>query len=256
MSWFRIVNVAEQKSRLDIYSSIGESVNWWGEKVGLAASDFSAALRALGNPLEIELHIKSPGGSVVDGWAIYGELRRHSARINVVIDGQAASMASVIAMAGDHITMGPGATFWVHNPMAFFDSVAWGESSDLREIAKAVLRLADDLDLTGEALIDAYVSRPGSKVDRATMKALMDDQTTITAERALELGLCDEIEQAWPMVARRFASRVDMRRVAAQQQERLQNIFGGVFAARGLTFAPARTKVALGRKKITRYRGR
>jgi ATP-dependent protease ClpP protease subunit len=98
MSWFRIVNATKNKARIDIYDDIGEFTDWWtGEKTGLAARDFSAALTAL-DVSEIELHINSRGGSVPDGIQIYNELRRHKASVTVVIDGQAASIASIILM--------------------------------------------------------------------------------------------------------------------------------------------------------------
>lgn len=228
MSWFRIAAVnrdAKKKvARLDIYDQIGESVDWWtGEKSGIAARDFSSALGALGEIDEIDLHINSPGGSILDGWQIYNELQRHPATINVVIDGQAASMASVIAMAGDIVKMPENATFWVHNPMSTFSAWTTGYSEDMRKIAREALHLADDLDTTGEALLNAYVYRANGKLSADDMRALMDAETLITAERAVELGLADEIEQPLEM-----AASFDMATVVDDQKNRLGRYLSAV----------------------------
>jgi ATP-dependent Clp protease protease subunit len=204
--WFRVVNLtttatgengaSERRARLDIFDQIGESTDWWaGETAGIAARDFSTSLLALGELDVIELHINSPGGSIFDGWQIFNELKRHPARVDVLIDGQAASMASVIAMVGDSVTMPANATLWVHNPMTTFMAWTTGYSTDMRKIAQDALRTADDLDTDGQALLNAYVTRSGGKVTADAMRALMDVETLITAERAVELGLADAIEE-------------------------------------------------------------
>lgn len=202
MTWFRIVNAgtaADGKSsaRMDIYDDIGETTDWWtGEKSGIAASDFISSLNALGTLDELELHINSRGGDLHAGLAIHNELKRNPAFVHVFIDGQAASIASVIAMAGDKITMPANATLWVHNPMTVFYAYMQGYSTDMREAAREALHLADDLDTYAATLANVYAGRTGGKADQAAMLALMDAETLITAERAVELGLADEIEGA------------------------------------------------------------
>jgi ATP-dependent Clp protease, protease subunit len=204
--WFNIRSVSAAaegkpaKARIDIFDQIGESTDWWtGEKNGLAARDFSAALAALGDDIgEIELHINSPGGSVLDGWQIFNELRRHPAAVTAVIDGQAASMASIIAMAADRVLMPANATIWVHNPIAQFFAWTTGYAGDMRKIAEGALKLAEDLDIHGTALRQAYVDK-AARTEGATLTAdlmdrLMREETLITAARAVDLGLADAIE--------------------------------------------------------------
>jgi ATP-dependent protease ClpP protease subunit len=77
---------------------------------------FSEDLKALGDISHINLHIHSPGGDVFDGIAIYNLLNKHPAKVTVHIDGLAASMASVIAMAGDRIVMPENALMMIHKP--------------------------------------------------------------------------------------------------------------------------------------------
>ncbi len=195
MSWYRIVNASKNKARIDIYDDIGEFQDWWtGEKTGLAARDFSATLAAL-DVGEIELHINSRGGSVPDGIQIYNELRRHKARVTVVIDGQAASIASIVAMAGDEVVMPSNTTLWIHDPMAFLDIWGYSNADELRAAATKTLNLADDLDTTRDILVNTYLTRANDTLTRDELIAMMARETTITAEQAIAWGLADRIEE-------------------------------------------------------------
>src|SRR5690606_20024488 len=104
----------------------------------------------LGRVETLNVFINSPGGSVFQGQAIYNILKRQKARVNVYIDGLAASIASVIAMAGDTIFMPKNAMMMVHNPWTF----SIGNAQDLR-------KEADTLDKIRETLIEAYLSKAG-----------------------------------------------------------------------------------------------
>src|SRR4051812_38891460 len=110
-----------------IHQEIGE--NWFGD--GLTSKRFSDDLAKLGDVRQINVDINSPGGAVYDGISIYNLLRAHGARINVKVTGIAASIASVIAMAGDSIEMGVGAMMMIHQPW----SIAIGNADDMREFA-------------------------------------------------------------------------------------------------------------------------
>ncbi|MCK5219101.1 Clp protease ClpP, partial [bacterium] len=118
---------AEKKVEILIYDQIGE--DWFGD--GVQAKKFAEELRDLGDIETIELRINSPGGSVWDGNAIYNTLRGHKATVNVTIDGLAASIASVIAMSGDTITMPENALMMIHNPA----TIAFGEAEEMRKAA-------------------------------------------------------------------------------------------------------------------------
>ena len=223
MPWFRIANVKEDEgqktARLDIYDRIGETYDWWhDENVGIAASDFSATLQALGEVSAIELHINSPGGSVVEGLQIYNELKRHSATITVVVDAQAASIASVIAMAGDTIIMPQNTSLFVHNPVAFLHQCMSGDSDDWRKQAQKMFNLAETLDTIEAQVINTYLAKAGDKITAEKLKQLMDKDTTITAEQALAYGLCDQVEDALEAVA-----CGDMPAELAKAQAQLQN---------------------------------
>lgn len=200
--WFRIVNVTKKKARLDIYDDIGEFSDWWtGEKTGIAARDFSAALNAIGDVPEIELHINSRGGSVPDGIQMYNELKRHPANVTVYIDGQAASIASIVAMAGDTVIMPANTTLWVHDPMAWLDSWGYQNSTEMRQTASKVLDLADDLDTTRDLIVNTYLAKAGDKISRDELVEMMAKETTITAEQAVAWGLADQVEDGVKITA-------------------------------------------------------
>ena len=108
--WYTIKAAKDTTSaNINIYE---ESGVW-----SITAQQFSEDLKALGDISHISLHIHSPGSDVFDGIAIYNLLNTHPAKIMVYIDGQSVSMASVIAMAGDHIVMPVNALIMHHHPL-------------------------------------------------------------------------------------------------------------------------------------------
>ena len=164
-------------AEISIYDEIG---GW-----GVTAKDFIEELNALGEVEDISLRINSPGGSIIEGNVIFNAIRRISdsgANVVVYIDGLAASMASVIAMAGDEIHMAANAFLMIHNPW----TVSIGDSDQLRADAE----LMDKMKLN---IINAY-SRSNYTADELT--ALMDAETWLTADEALEAGFIDKIEGA------------------------------------------------------------
>lgn len=128
---------------------------------------------------QIDLRINSPGGSVFDGMAIMNALRRHSARVDVTVDGLAASAASFIAMAGDHIVMNRGSELMVHDAWGF----AQGDAKTMRETAAA-------LEKTSASIADVYAKRAGGK--SSEWRDVMLAETWFTAEEAVVAGLADE----------------------------------------------------------------
>lgn len=142
----------------------------------------------------IELRINSPGGDVFGGVAIYNALSRHDGAVNIEIEGVAASIASVIAMAGDQIRMGKGAFMMIHNPHAF----AGGESSDLRATAEL-------LDKVRSSMVGIYAGR--TKLDAEKVIEMMDAETWLDADEAVELGFADSLNGQARMAARFDADR-------------------------------------------------
>jgi ATP-dependent Clp protease, protease subunit len=180
--WYEMRAAAEGGgAEILIYDEIG----LWG----IRAADFVADLKALGDVSEIAVRINSPGGDVFDGLAIHNVLRRHKARVVVTVDGVAASIASVIAMAGDEVVMPDNAMMMIHDP----SGLAWGTAQDMRD-------LADVLDKLKASLIAAYRAR--AKVDDAELERLMSEETWLSAAQAVEIGLADRVEQATKVAAR------------------------------------------------------
>jgi len=162
-----------------VYGNVGDS--WWEE--GVTAKGMADQLKALGDVKTLNVYINSGGGSVFEGVAIYNTLRRHRARKIVHIDGLAASIASVIAMAGDEIRIAVNGLVMIHNPWG----VAVGEAKDFR-------KMADSLDKIRGAIVDTYELRTGQTAE--DLSAMMDDETWMNAEEALAAGFVDAITDA------------------------------------------------------------
>ncbi|MBD1373721.1 Clp protease ClpP [Hazenella sp. IB182357] len=177
----------ESSGELYIY---GEIVSYKWDDTDTTAKSFKADLDGLGDITELNIYINSPGGSVFQGIAIYNIIKRHKAKVNIHIDGLAASIASVIAMAGDTVHMPENAMMMIHNPW----TVAMGNASDLRKIA-------DDLDKTRETLIQSYLSKSGDKLDLGKLEPLLDAETWLTAQECYDYGLCNMVGESKEIVA-------------------------------------------------------
>jgi ATP-dependent Clp endopeptidase proteolytic subunit ClpP len=173
-SWYDIRNVSDKSAEVAIYDEIG--------LFGISAKEFSNSLKSLGDR-RLTVRIHSPGGEIFEGSAVYNALRRHKGGVDVAIDGLAASMATVIAMAGEKRSMAENAMFMIHNPIAF----TFGESKDLRKEAE----LMDDLK---ETIITTYASRTG--MDRDELSAMMDEETWLNAKEAKKYGFVTEITES------------------------------------------------------------
>lgn len=148
---------------------------------GSGSKEFLADLAKL-NGQHIHLRINSPGGSVVEGTAIYNALRRHQGGLTVHIDALAASMASVIAMSGSPVYIADNALLMIHNPW----TVSMGDSDQLR-------KEADLLDKLKSTLVNAYVRKTG--MDQNQVAEMMDAETWLDAVEAVALGFADAIEE-------------------------------------------------------------
>ena len=161
---------------------------------GIPAKAFLDELKALGPVAELTVRINSPGGSVFDGVAIYNALKRHDAAITVWIDGIAASIASMIAMAGDEVVMPENAMLMLHDP----SGLVAGTAADMRAMAEA-------LDRMKAGMVAAYRDKSGR--DDAEIEALMAAETWLSAQEAVDLGLADRVEQPVRMAAHFDLSR-------------------------------------------------
>ncbi|MCP8858926.1 Clp protease ClpP [Latilactobacillus curvatus] len=161
----------------------------WDESDTTGAS-FRDDLKALGDVDVINLHINSPGGSVFEGISIFNQLKQNKATINVYVDGLAASIASVIAMAGDTIFVPENAMLMIHNPW----TVGVGNASELR-------KQADDLDRIAESSVTTYLAKSNGKITEEKLRQLLDEETWLSASEAVEYGLADEVLPANQMAA-------------------------------------------------------
>ncbi|MCM3761041.1 Clp protease ClpP [Alkalihalobacillus oceani] len=178
-------NLDEKTGELTLYGDIANET-WWGDEV--TPKTFKADLDGLGDMDTLNIYINSPGGDVFAGQAIHSMLKRHPAHKNVYIDGLAASIASVIAMAGDTIFMPKNAMMMIHHPWTF----GIGNAAEFR-------KLADDLDKIGESLIAAYERR--SALIKDEIVELMNEETWLTADECKEYGFCDVVEEEKQLAA-------------------------------------------------------
>ena len=179
-AWYTLKNQSGQPAELLIYDVIGD----WA---GLSARQLVNTLKDI-DADDITVRINSPGGSVFDGIAIYNSLRHHKAKIHVQIEGLAASIASVIAMAGDTVHMAENALLMIHNPFGWVG----GDAGELR-------KMADMLDKTTEVIAQTYGSRCGQELE--TIKQMMDEETWFTAAEAKDNGLIDAVDKPMQIAA-------------------------------------------------------
>lgn len=171
-SWYDIRNKDGDVAEIRIY----EEIHWFW---GIGAEEFAQELDEITAP-EILCMINSPGGDVFDGVAIYNALRAHPAKVTTRVDGIAASVASVIAQAGDHRVMLTGAQMMIHE--------AWGlvigDAGDMREYA-------DLLDRQNDNIAGIYGRRADK--DQAHFRELMMSDKWFNADETVDEGLADEV---------------------------------------------------------------
>lgn len=173
-----IKNQTDSSADLFFYGDIVNET-WQSEwyEDDMAPGDVKEFLDQLDGTESINIHINSGGGSVFGGIAIYNMLRRNNAHKTVYVDGLAASIASVIMMAGDEIVMPKNATVMIHKPSAsyFFTTK---NADDLRKDAES-------LDTCQEAIMQTYMTK--AKVDKEEIEQKVNDETWLTGEEAAEL---------------------------------------------------------------------
>lgn len=183
---FRVsyMNKEETEAEIIIYDEIGKE-SWWGGTFGV--KDLDAELKNLDEKKIEKLHVRinSGGGSVFEGWAIYNRLKNFDADIIVHVDGLAASIASIIAMAGDEIIMNDPSYMMIHKPW----TCACGNSTDLERN----IQLLDDIE---SQMINVY--RRKTSKDSTEIAQLLEAETWMSARDAVDMGfatrLADEDE--------------------------------------------------------------
>ncbi|HEJ4650912.1 TPA: Clp protease ClpP [Pseudomonas aeruginosa] len=186
-SWYSIKALSRGVAEILLYDEIGV----WG----ITAQQFARELKALGDLSLISLRIHSPGGDVFEGTAIYNLLKNHPARVEAHVDGLAASMASVIAMAADTIYMPENAMMMVHRPWG----IQGGEADDMR-------RYADLLEKIEGTMVAAYMAKTGKSEE--DIKALLKAETWMDGREAVEAGFADQLTEPLAAAAQLTSKRM------------------------------------------------
>ena len=172
---------ATEAATIHIFDQIGED---WFSNSGITAKSFAETLQAVGpGPLNVE--INSPGGNVWDGLAIYNMLRGRQSAVTTKVVGVAASIASIIALAGDTVEIADAALMMIHDP----SGLTAGTSEDMR-------KMADALDQHAAILSGVYEKKTGKTA--SAIRAAMKAETWFTSAEAITFGLADKISKEKP----------------------------------------------------------
>lgn len=212
-----LTNNDETSANLSI---MGDITSWPWDDQDSSAMDVSKALANLPSTVsEIFVHINSYGGEVAEGVAIYNALRSHSAKVTTICEGFACSIASVIFMAGDERVMRDSSLLMLHNA----SMITIGDANDHR-------KAADDLDVITELSKTAYLSHATESLTRKKLDEIMDAETWVTPEQALEWGLATEIDKpedsdapsqsARELIMRRLTELPNTQFVSEEQMQR------------------------------------
>lgn len=196
--WYSIKNLADGTAEINIYDEVGY--------LGVTAQGFINELKTI-TADQISLRINSPGGEIFDGIAIMNAIRSHPAMVTTYVDGLAASIASVIAMAGDRVVMMPNSQMMIHDG----SGLCVGNAADMRD-------MADLLDKQSDNIAAVYRDKAGGLAK--TWRKRMQAETWYSAEEAVKAGLADEVAKQparrgeqmtnrWDLTIYRYAGRDD-----------------------------------------------
>lgn len=178
---FRVLMQGPRKARLEMYDVLGPS--WAGM---IDAKSVAQQLKDAGELDDIELHINSPGGSAWEGVAIHNILKDHPAKVHVVIDGVAASAASLVAMAGDTVRIPKNGMMMIHDPY----TIAFGGVEDMKKAIKS-------LKATTASAIASYEAKSKQPADKIAQ--WMKDETWFVGQEAVDAGLADTTDSEVPL---------------------------------------------------------
>lgn len=164
--------IKAETDELYIYGVIGD---WFDELEGKQLVDKINSYSG-----DLVIHLNSPGGNVFDGIAVHNAIKARKGNTEIIVDGIAASIASVIAMAADKLTMAEGSFLMIHNAW----SVAIGDSAEMR-------KMADTLDKVSGEIRGFYKRKTG--IDESNLQTMMDAETWLTAKEAKDQGFADKI---------------------------------------------------------------
>ena len=179
--FWQIKNEAEEEeAELVLYGEIANS-SWYEDDV--TPKQFAEDLKALGGK-GLKLRINSPGGDVFAAQAIYNQLKSYTGNITACIDGMAASAATIITCAADKVVMPSNGIFMIHNPMC----IVMGYM-DVPKLKK----MTDRLTAVKQTIVNVYMKKC-KNVAEAKLNKLMDAETWMNADEALDYGFVDEVD--------------------------------------------------------------
>jgi ATP-dependent Clp protease protease subunit len=176
------IDNASNRAIMYVYGSIG------GQFGGITADEFRQALDGIPSKQDIEIRIDSDGGDYLASIAMHANLMRRTGKVITVVDGLAASGASIIAMAGTHIAMAEGSWMMIHEAHGGME----GTADQFRDAAKR-------LDATNAQLVSIYAKR--YKGTEKELRNALAAETWLTAEDAVNIGLADEVSETMAIAA-------------------------------------------------------
>jgi ATP-dependent protease ClpP protease subunit len=168
----QIKNMTDTSADLYLYGDIISEMDYWDEN----NSNYPKAIKTFlddASGKDLNIYINSGGGSVFAGMAIYNMIKRHNGKKTVRVDGVAASIASVIALAGDEIVIPSNAYFMIHKPW----TVAMGDSNAMR-------KMADTLDVIEQGIMNVYRDNLNDGVPLKIVQKMVDAETWLTGDEA------------------------------------------------------------------------
>ena len=223
MNWYNIKNLSKTSTEVVIYDEIGN--------FGVSSKTFIEEVKNISTE-EVLLRINSPGGSVIDGLAIHDAIKRMPQKVTAKVEGLAASIASIIALGADEVSMSQNSLFMIHN-------VWGGETGGAKDMRKA----ADLMDKMSDRLVNIYVSKTGK--DEFEIRDWMDNETWFTADEALEAGFINYVDEPIALAAKFDISKLNYKNTSLvvemfnsnkklfkmeKQFEELKNFISDIFA--------------------------
>lgn len=180
------VRAAVTEAEIDIFGPIG---SYWFDE-GVSAKTFRDEIKKIPDSVKnITVNLNSPGGDVFDGIAIYNMLKQHPAQVKVKVQALAASIASIIALAGDEIEMGEGSMFMIHLPWTF----AGGNRIELDRVSDQLIKLE-------EQMISIYAKK--SSLSRSEIQQMLEEETWLDATESVEMKFAtSKTEEGAPIAA-------------------------------------------------------
>jgi ATP-dependent Clp protease protease subunit len=195
----KILNTSATEAEIIMYAGIGQA-SWFDDGDSMiSAKQFSDQLKNLAPTVNtLNVRINSGGGDVFDGIAIYNRLKQFKGKKIVHVDGLAASIASIIALAGDEIIIGEGALFMIHLPWTY-------AAGNRMELDNTVQRLMD----VEEQMLGIYAKK--SNLSKGEIRAMLEQETWMSAEQAIDAGFADSKAEDTVAIA---ASAINSRWIA------------------------------------------